>query len=74
MRSRSTLNGRKVIAPVLMVPGHPDGAVTVHLGLGARCEAGRVARALASMRTCCARSDAPLYAPGAKVTKVHGDV
>ena len=27
------VNGRKLIAPVLMVPGHPDGAITVHLGL-----------------------------------------
>ncbi len=36
-----TANGRKVIAPVLMVPGHPDGVVTMHLGFGRR-EAGRV--------------------------------
>src|SRR5215469_304194 len=28
------LDGRKVTAPVLMVPGHPDGAITVHLGFG----------------------------------------
>ena len=35
-------NGRKVIAPALMVPGHSDGSVTVHLGLGRRVEAGRV--------------------------------
>ena len=35
-------NGRKVTAPALMVPGHPDGSVTVHLGLGRRVEAGRV--------------------------------
>jgi len=33
--------GRKVIAPVLVAPGHADGAVTVHLGFGRR-EAGRV--------------------------------
>ena len=34
--------GRKVIAPALMVPGHPDGSITVHLGFGRRVEAGRV--------------------------------
>jgi len=34
-------NGRKVIAPVLVQPGHADGSVTVHLGFGRR-EAGRV--------------------------------
>jgi molybdopterin-containing oxidoreductase family iron-sulfur binding subunit len=34
--------GRKVIAPALMVPGHPDGSITVHLGFGRRAEAGRV--------------------------------
>jgi MoCo/4Fe-4S cofactor protein with predicted Tat translocation signal len=35
-------DGRKVVAPALMVPGHPDGSVTVHLGMGRRVEAGRV--------------------------------
>ncbi len=29
-----TLNGRKIITPVLMSPGHPNDAVTVHLGTG----------------------------------------
>ena len=37
-----TVNGQKLIVPVLMVPGHPDGAVTVHLGFGRRAEVGRV--------------------------------
>ena len=36
------VNGRSVIAPVLVAPGHADGAVTVHLGFGRRVEAGRV--------------------------------
>src|SRR5262249_8574022 len=35
------LNGRSVRAPVWIVPGHADGAVTVHLGYGRRA-AGRV--------------------------------
>ena len=33
--------GRKVIAPVLVQPGHADGSITVHLGFGRR-EGGRV--------------------------------
>ena len=37
-----TVNGRKLITPVLMVPGHPDGVITVHLGFGRRAEVGRV--------------------------------
>ena len=37
------LHGRKIITPVLMAPGHPDGVVTVHLGMGRRADAGRVA-------------------------------
>jgi molybdopterin-containing oxidoreductase family iron-sulfur binding subunit len=37
-----SLNGRTVISPVLMVPGHPDGSITVHLGFGRSDRAGRV--------------------------------
>jgi len=36
-----TLDGRSVVAPLWVLPGHPDGAVTVHLGYG-RTRAGRV--------------------------------
>ncbi|MES2391747.1 MAG: TAT-variant-translocated molybdopterin oxidoreductase [Acidobacteriota bacterium] len=36
------LNGVKILAPVLGQPGHPDGCVTLHLGLGRGIEAGRV--------------------------------
>ena len=32
------VNGRKVIAGALMVPGHPDGCITLHLGFGRRAE------------------------------------
>ena len=35
------MNGRKVMAPALMVPGHAEGTVTVHLGFGRGVEAGR---------------------------------
>ncbi len=67
-----TLNGRKVIAPVLMVPGHADDAVTVHLGLGRRVEAGRVGAGVGfdaySLRT----SDAPHSAANLQVAKGKG--
>jgi molybdopterin-containing oxidoreductase family iron-sulfur binding subunit len=66
------LNGRKVIVPVLMVPGHPDGAVTVHLGLGRRVEAGRVAAGVGFNAYLVRTSDAPLYAGGGKLTKLDG--
>jgi molybdopterin-containing oxidoreductase family iron-sulfur binding subunit len=36
-----TIDGRTVIAPLWVLPGHADGAVTVHLGYGRR-HAGRV--------------------------------
>jgi MoCo/4Fe-4S cofactor protein with predicted Tat translocation signal len=66
------LNGRKVIAPVLMVPGHADGAVTVHLGFGRRVEAGRVAAGVGFDSYVLRTSGAPLYAGGAKLTKQDG--
>jgi len=36
-----TLSGRSVTAPALVVPGHPDNVVSVHLGYG-RTRAGRI--------------------------------
>ena len=45
-----TVNGRKVKAPVIVVPGHPDNSVTVHLGYG-REFAGRVGSGQGSMPT-----------------------
>jgi MoCo/4Fe-4S cofactor protein with predicted Tat translocation signal len=36
-----TVGGRKVNAPVMVVPGHPDKSITVHLGYG-RAVTGRV--------------------------------
>jgi MoCo/4Fe-4S cofactor protein with predicted Tat translocation signal len=65
------VNGRKVIAPVLMVPGHPDGAVTVHLGFGRRAEAGRVGAGVGFNAYLLRTSDAPLATAG-KLTKVSG--
>jgi MoCo/4Fe-4S cofactor protein with predicted Tat translocation signal len=66
------VGGRKVIAPVLMVPGHPDGAVTVHLGFGRGVEAGRVGAGVGFNSYLIRTSSAPLYAGGAKLAKAEG--
>ena len=55
------LNGRKVIAPVLAVPGHADGCVTVHLGFG-RPAAGRVGSGVGFNSYMLRTSDSPLAA------------
>ena len=65
------LNGRKVIAPVLMVPGHPDDVITVHLGFG-RSDAGRVGSGVGFNAYTLRTSDAPLVAPGVKLTRGKG--
>jgi MoCo/4Fe-4S cofactor protein with predicted Tat translocation signal len=67
-----SVNGRKLVAPVLMVPGHPDGAITVHLGMGRRIEAGRVGAGVGFDAYRLRSSDAPLYAAGATVKKAPG--
>ena len=67
-----SLNGRKVIAPVLMVPGHPNDAVTVHLGLGRRAEAGRVGAGVGFNAYLLRTSDAPQSATGLQVAKGKG--
>jgi Fe-S-cluster-containing dehydrogenase component len=66
------VNGRKLIAPVLMVPGHPDGAITIHLGMGRRVEAGRVGAGVGFNAYTLRTADAPLYALGATVKKAPG--
>jgi molybdopterin-containing oxidoreductase family iron-sulfur binding subunit len=65
------LNGRKVITPVLMAPGHPDGAVTLHLGFG-RTRVGRVGEGVGFNAYLLRTSDQPLSASGLKVKKAGG--
>ncbi len=65
------LNGRKVIAPVLAVPGHPDDAVTVYLGHG-RTDAGTVGSGVGFNAYTLRTSDAPATASGLKVTRGKG--
>jgi molybdopterin-containing oxidoreductase family iron-sulfur binding subunit len=62
------VNGRKVIAGALMVPGHPDGCITLHLGFGRRAEAGRVGAGVGVNAYLLRTSDAPTFAAG-KMTK-----
>jgi molybdopterin-containing oxidoreductase family iron-sulfur binding subunit len=64
------VNGRKVKAPVIAVPGHPDNAVTVHLGYG-REMAGRVGSGQGFNAYLIRTSDAPFNAVGS-VKKVDG--
>ena len=60
------LNGRKVLAPVLVMPGHPNDSITVYLGFGRR-NAGRVGSGAGFNAYQVRTSDAPLFASGAKV-------
>ena len=66
-----SLNGRTVVAPVLGVPGHPDGSVTVALGFG-RPEAGRVGSGVGFDAYTLRTSSAPLTDAGLKVTRGKG--
>jgi MoCo/4Fe-4S cofactor protein with predicted Tat translocation signal len=66
------LNGRKVIAPALMAPGHPDGVITVHLGFGRGAQAGRVAAGVGFNSYNLRLSDSTLFASGATAKKIAG--
>jgi molybdopterin-containing oxidoreductase family iron-sulfur binding subunit len=61
-------NDNTVLVPVMAVPGHPDGAITVSLGYGRR-NGGRVAGGLGYNAYAIRTSRALLFAPGATVTK-----
>ena len=65
-----TVAGRKVKAPVIVAPGHPDNSVTVHLGYG-REFAGRVGSGAGFNAYLIRTSDAPFYATGS-IRKVEG--
>jgi len=66
------VGGHKVTAPVFTVPGHPDGVVTLHLGMGRQASAGRVAAGVGFNAYQIRTVDSPLFATGAKITKVPG--
>ncbi|HLL89672.1 MAG TPA: TAT-variant-translocated molybdopterin oxidoreductase [Tepidisphaeraceae bacterium] len=61
-----TVNGRSVTGPVYIMPGHPDGVVTVQLGYG-RTRAGRVGTGIGYDAYAIRTSDALWYATGAQL-------
>jgi molybdopterin-containing oxidoreductase family iron-sulfur binding subunit len=65
-----SVNGRKVKAPVIVVPGHPDNSVTVYLGYG-REFAGRVGSGAGFNAYLIRTTDAPFYATGT-IKKLDG--
>ncbi len=66
------LNGQKVIAPVFVVPGHPDDTVTVHLGFGRGAQVGRVGAGVGFNSYLLRTSARPGYDTGLKVTRGKG--
>jgi len=65
-----SVNGRKVNAPVIVAPGHPDNSVTVHLGYG-REFAGRVGSGAGFNAYLIRTADAPFYTTGT-IRKLEG--
>jgi len=65
-----TVNGRKVNAPVIVAPGHPDNSVTVHLGYG-RPFAGRVGSGAGFNAYLIRTAASPFYAVGS-IRKIEG--
>ena len=66
-----TLDGRSVVAPLWVLPGHADGAVTVHLGYG-RTRAGRVGSGVGFNAYALRTSDAAWGKSGLQVRKTGG--
>ena len=60
--------GRKIKAPVYILPGQPDDSVTVHLGYG-RSKVGRVGNQTGFNAYAIRTSDAPWFGSGLQVTK-----
>jgi molybdopterin-containing oxidoreductase family iron-sulfur binding subunit len=60
--------GHAVVAPVWILPGHPDDAVTVHLGHG-RTRAGRVGTGVGFDAYQLRTSDAPWFGGGLELVK-----
>jgi molybdopterin-containing oxidoreductase family iron-sulfur binding subunit len=66
-----TVNGRSLVMPAWIQPGHPDGALTVYYGYG-RTRAGRVGDGTGFNAYVLRGSDAPSFATGVKV-RTTGD-
>jgi molybdopterin-containing oxidoreductase family iron-sulfur binding subunit len=63
--------GRKVLAPVWIAPGHADDCITVHLGYG-RKRAGRVGTGAGFSANTIRTSDSLWFGSGLSVTKTGG--
>ena len=66
------VGGRTLTVPVLMVPGHADGAVTLHLGGGRRAEAGRVGAGVGVDAYQIRSVQMPYAMPGVTLTRGKG--
>ena len=67
-----TANGRKMIVPVLMVPGHANDCLTLHLGQGRRGDAGRVAAGVGVDAYQLRTVEQPRAISGVTLAKGHG--
>lgn len=65
------LNGRKLSAPVWIMPGHVDKSITIHLGYG-RERTGRVGTDTGFNAYLLRESGAPWFSTGLKLTKGRG--
>ena len=66
-----TLDGRKLKAPIFVLPGHPDNCVTLHFGYG-RTKSGEVGNGLGVNPYRLRTSSSPLFTQGAAL-KSSGD-
>ena len=66
-----TLKGRSVSAPVFVMPGHPDGTITVYLG-GGRTQGGKLLEGIGFNAYTIRPSDASDFAIGLTVVKLPG--
>jgi MoCo/4Fe-4S cofactor protein with predicted Tat translocation signal len=66
------LGGRKVTAPILVAPGHPDETITIHLGFGRGVEAGRVGSGVGFNAYKLRTSANLLSSPGGAAKKIDG--
>jgi molybdopterin-containing oxidoreductase family iron-sulfur binding subunit len=65
---RLRYRGRELAAPVFILPGHADDAVTLHLGYG-RSRAGRVGSGVGANANALRTSENPWFAGGLEISK-----
>ncbi|MBW3621805.1 MAG: TAT-variant-translocated molybdopterin oxidoreductase [Armatimonadetes bacterium] len=70
-RVELNLRGRKVVAPVWVMPGHPDGSVSVYVGYG-RPNAGKIGTGTGFNAYGLRTTDAMSFGSGLEIRKVPG--